>query len=318
MPSHIVVNSLGLTYKGTIGISTATIPDVCKTPTPGGPVPIPYPNIAQQSSLKGGTTTVFAKGKMIAIKGSQYGSSNGDEPGTAGGVKSGVNMKATDWITYSFDVKMDGQNACRHTDKKFHNNQNTVDLQGNNDPRRSEDDNGKLKILCKGAPKGKRRNGKSRTPYTPCELEEICAKIAYYDRKIKEANRAGKPIQRTTSYEARRERGNKACRRIKRYASQGKGPDGTDTPDKIKFHNISASCEKILSDKAKKNNFKGFSPDHYREIQHNGDPVATSNLRWMSSKPNKWIGGAMSDLKTSGPNKHTGVTSDCCPPPPTP
>lgn len=134
MPSHVLVNGLGLTYKSTIGISIATIPDVCKTPSPGGPIPIPYPNIANQGTLGGGTTTVKAKGKMIAIKGSQYKSSNGDEPGTAGGVKSNVNMKATDWITYSFDVKMDGKNACRHTDKKFHNNQNTVDLGGNLDP----------------------------------------------------------------------------------------------------------------------------------------------------------------------------------------
>jgi len=134
MPSHILVNGLGLTYKGTIGISMATIPDVCKTPSPAGPVPIPYPNIATQSSLKGGTTTVKAKGKMIAVKGSQYSRSNGDEAGTAGGVKSSVNMKATDWITYSFDVKIDGKNACRHTDKKFHNNKNTVDLAGQMDP----------------------------------------------------------------------------------------------------------------------------------------------------------------------------------------
>ena len=134
MTSHIVVNKLGLTYKRTLGKSMATIPDVCKTPSPGGPVPIPYPNFADQSSLTDGTTTVFAKGKMIAIKGSHYSRSNGDEAGTAGGVKSGVNMKATDWITYSFDVKMDGKNACRHTDKKFHNNKNTVDLQGNFDP----------------------------------------------------------------------------------------------------------------------------------------------------------------------------------------
>ncbi|MCG8597922.1 MAG: DUF4150 domain-containing protein [Kiloniellales bacterium] len=150
MSSHILVNSLGLTYKGTIGISTATIPDVCKTPSPGGPVPIPYPNIAQQSSLRKGTKTVKAKGKMIAIKGSQYGRSNGDEPGTAGGVKSNVNMKATDWITYSFDVMMDGKNACRHTDKKFHNNQNTVDLQGNVDPAlaRSTAKERLIDILC--------------------------------------------------------------------------------------------------------------------------------------------------------------------------
>lgn len=134
MPTSIFVDGLGLTYKGSIGISAATIPNVCKTPSPGGPIPVPYPNIAKQSSLQSGTTTVKAEGQMIAVKGSQYASSNGDEAGTAGGVKSGVNMKATDWITYSFDVKMDGQNACRHTDKKFHNNQNTVDLAGNFDP----------------------------------------------------------------------------------------------------------------------------------------------------------------------------------------
>jgi len=134
MSSKVTVNGLGLTYKSSLGISTATIPDVCKTPSPAGPVPIPYPNIATQSSLKGGTKSVKVKGKMIAVKGSQYGSSNGDEAGTAGGLKSSVNMKATDWITYSFDVKMDGKNACRHTDKKFHNNKNTADLAGNIDP----------------------------------------------------------------------------------------------------------------------------------------------------------------------------------------
>ena len=134
MPSHIIVNNLGLTYQGTIGVSTATLPDVCKTPSPGGPVPIPYPNFADQGSLKNGTKTVKAKGKMIAVKGSEYSNSFGDEPGTAGGVTSNTFKKETSWITYSFDVKMDGKNACRHTDKKFHNHKNTVDLAGNIDP----------------------------------------------------------------------------------------------------------------------------------------------------------------------------------------
>jgi hypothetical protein len=26
-----------------------TIPDVCKTPTPGGPVPLPYPNVVTEN-----------------------------------------------------------------------------------------------------------------------------------------------------------------------------------------------------------------------------------------------------------------------------
>jgi hypothetical protein len=84
--------------------------------------------------LQNGTTTVFAKGKMIAIKGSEYSTSFGDEPGTLGGVTSSTFKKETAWITYSFDVKLDGANACRHTDKKFHNHKNTVDLAGNIDP----------------------------------------------------------------------------------------------------------------------------------------------------------------------------------------
>lgn len=135
MPTHITVNGLGLTHKSSTGFSKATIPDVCKTPSPGGPVPLPYPNFAMSSTLQNGTTTVFAKGgAMIANKGSQYGMSTGDEPGTVGGVKSNTFKQATDWILYSFNVKMDGKNACRHTDKKYHNNKNTVDLQGNANP----------------------------------------------------------------------------------------------------------------------------------------------------------------------------------------
>jgi hypothetical protein len=134
MPSDVLVNNLGLTYKSTIGMSMATLPDVCKTPSPAGPVPIPYPNAADQSTLKNGTTTVMVHGQMAAIKGSEYSVSTGDEPGTVGGVTSNTFKKETEWITYSFDVKLDGANACRHTDKKFHNHKNTVDMAGNMDP----------------------------------------------------------------------------------------------------------------------------------------------------------------------------------------
>jgi hypothetical protein len=124
-----VANSL--VHKGSNGVSAATIPDVCKTPSPGGPVPIPYPNISQSATLDKGTTTVKADGgMMIAIKGSEFSLSNGDNAGVAGGVKSSTFMKESTWILYSFDVKMDGKNACRLTDKKFQNHENTADLAG--------------------------------------------------------------------------------------------------------------------------------------------------------------------------------------------
>jgi hypothetical protein len=133
MPVTVKVNGVAnsLVHKGSNGISIATIPDVCKTPSPGGPVPIPYPNISQSITLAKGTTTVKADGgMMIATKGSEFSLSNGDNPGVAGGVKSSTFMKESTWILYSFDVKMDGKNACRLSDKKFQNHENTVDLSG--------------------------------------------------------------------------------------------------------------------------------------------------------------------------------------------
>lgn len=137
MPVTVKVNGVAnsLVHKGSNGVSVATIPDVCKTPSPGGPVPVPYPNISQSATLAKGTSTVKADGgMMIAIKGSEFSLSNGDNAGVAGGVKSSTFMKESTWILYSFDVKMDGANACRLTDKKFQNHENTVDLAGTVQP----------------------------------------------------------------------------------------------------------------------------------------------------------------------------------------
>ena len=132
MPVTIKVNgaSHSLAHKMAGGLSTATIPDVCKTPSPGGPVPLPYPNIAQIITLSNGTTTVKSDKIMAAIKGSEFSISNGDQAGTVGGVKSNVFMKEATWILYSFDVKLNGKNACRLTDKMFHNHENAANLAG--------------------------------------------------------------------------------------------------------------------------------------------------------------------------------------------
>lgn len=131
MPVTININNLTLCHKGSNGISTATIPDVCKTPSPGGPVPIPYPNIAFSMDLMKGTTTVKADGGMMCANyGSEFFKSTGDEPGVAGGVASSTFIKEASWITFSFDVKLEGKAACRLTDKMFHNHQNTVNMGG--------------------------------------------------------------------------------------------------------------------------------------------------------------------------------------------
>jgi len=130
MPVTVKVNGEDntLVHKGSMGMAKCTAPDVCKTPSPGGPVPVPYPVIISMSSdLADGTTTVKVDGgNSCAIKGSNFSRCNGDEPGTAGGVKSSTNMKEATWILYSFDVKMDGANACRKTDKMMMNHENTI------------------------------------------------------------------------------------------------------------------------------------------------------------------------------------------------
>jgi len=120
-------SDLGLVHKGSGHFVKNTAPDVCKTPSPGGPVPIPYPVIMSKSSdLANGTTTVKADGEMIAVKGCEYSTCTGDEPGTAGGVVSSTNLKEAKFILFSFDVKMDGKNACRNDDLMTMNHQNTV------------------------------------------------------------------------------------------------------------------------------------------------------------------------------------------------
>ena len=152
MPVTIKVNGTdnSVSHKGAMHFAKNTAPDVCKTPSPGGPVPIPYPVIMSLSSdLDKGTTTVKADGgNMIAIKGSEYSRCTGDEAGTAGGVVSSTNMKEATWILYSFDVKMDGGNACRKTDKMKMNHGNTICMGGNDGPTVKAGIKALKKIMC--------------------------------------------------------------------------------------------------------------------------------------------------------------------------
>jgi hypothetical protein len=133
VPVTINVNDLSLCHKGSDGITVATAPDVCLTPP--AMLPLPYPNIAYSIDLANGTSTVFADGgNSIAIKPSIFSRSTGDEPGTGGGVISGTFTKEASWITWSPDVRIEGQNACRLTDKMWHNHKNTINCAGEMQP----------------------------------------------------------------------------------------------------------------------------------------------------------------------------------------
>lgn len=120
MPATINVNSLTVVHKSSGGV-TMIFPDVCKTPSPAGPIPIPYPNIAMSSDTANGSKTVKGDGNPLMIKSSNFRMSTGDEAGSALGVVSNkIKGKAYPKL-YSFDVKADGGNVFRLTDIMLQN-----------------------------------------------------------------------------------------------------------------------------------------------------------------------------------------------------
>lgn len=125
MPSKTFVNQRGVTHQQSSGVSTV-FPDVCKTPTPGGIVPIPYPNVGHSKNTAKGPKSVTVDGYMPMVKSAKYPVSTGDEPGKAGGVISSTHKNECEFMTYSFDVKFEGRNVCRMGDTMFHNRKNIV------------------------------------------------------------------------------------------------------------------------------------------------------------------------------------------------
>jgi hypothetical protein len=89
---------------------------VCKTPTPSGPVPLPYFNTALSRQLRRGSKSVRADGQPAMLKSSDISRSTGDEPGTLGGVISGKSGGKGLPRSYSLDVKFEGQPVVRFTD----------------------------------------------------------------------------------------------------------------------------------------------------------------------------------------------------------
>src|SRR3981081_1068804 len=79
----VFANGKSILHKGHGQTQLAMAPDVCKTPSPGGPVPIPYPNMSPDSNLTDGAATVVIAGNPVGNTGSTLSRSNGDEAGTA-------------------------------------------------------------------------------------------------------------------------------------------------------------------------------------------------------------------------------------------
>jgi hypothetical protein len=98
-------------------------PDVCLTPTPVGPIPIPYPNLSTGATSNPTTTalTVLTDGMPSLNQMSMTTTSSGDNMGVNMGVASGMVMGPSEFILGSFTVFKEGAPAQRLTSMTGHN-----------------------------------------------------------------------------------------------------------------------------------------------------------------------------------------------------
>lgn len=108
------------------GQVNATIPDVCKTPSPAGTIPIPYPNLAMPPTANPSTKKVFISGSPACTRASKFEPTNGDQAGTAGGVVSGKIMGKAVFTMASMKVKLEGNPATYQGNMTTHNENNTI------------------------------------------------------------------------------------------------------------------------------------------------------------------------------------------------
>lgn len=102
------------------GNAVAAFPDVCHTPTPAGPVPVPYPNQAVSQAKSAAKTAPDAK--KAGSKASSFVPSAGNQAGTSNVVTSLVQGK-TYFVSGGAAVKMEGASVQHVGALAMHNKQ---------------------------------------------------------------------------------------------------------------------------------------------------------------------------------------------------
>ncbi len=129
MANEVYANGMEIACKAASGKSIAAFPDTCLSPPtpPAGPVPLPYPNTAYASDTTNGSATVMISGQEVMLKDqSTFKKSIGDEAATKSlgmGVVTHCIQGEANFIAWSMDVLIEGQNVDRHLDLMLHNEQ---------------------------------------------------------------------------------------------------------------------------------------------------------------------------------------------------
>jgi Domain of unknown function (DUF4150) len=125
---NVYANGLEISGKAVNARTLAVFPDTCMTPpenpaTPPG-VPVPYPSFGFASETDKGTGTVKVRGETVNIKNLSFLSkTTGTEAGSAAkkGVISSNNTGKAYFVSWSGNVKFDGEPVVRNTDLSTHN-----------------------------------------------------------------------------------------------------------------------------------------------------------------------------------------------------
>ena len=99
-------------------------PDVCLTPTPAGPVPIPYPNIAMGPMGTPAAYMVLFMCTPAHNVSTMIPQTNGDNAGLATGVASGMVMGPSRHVLPSFTTFVGGMPATKMTSMGITNSTN--------------------------------------------------------------------------------------------------------------------------------------------------------------------------------------------------
>jgi len=99
-------------------------PDVCLTPTPAGPVPIPYPNIAMGPMAVPNCPNILFMCMPAHNLATTIPMTNGDNTGVNMGVASGTVMGPSRHVTGAFTVLLNGMPASRLTSMSLQNSTN--------------------------------------------------------------------------------------------------------------------------------------------------------------------------------------------------
>ncbi len=99
-------------------------PDVCLTPTPAGPVPVPYPNVAAGPMAVPAVYNVLFMCTPAHNMSTVVPLTNGDNAGVATGVASATVMGPSRHLTGAFTVLVGGMPATRMTSMSLQNSTN--------------------------------------------------------------------------------------------------------------------------------------------------------------------------------------------------